>query len=188
VARAVVIRGWPAASVHVDELSFGIVQEHFWGLPWWDRKIALVGVPLRDGEIYFIDGTRMYGLLTQFLPVVELEPCSRSTQLKYATVDLRILRDGPPRNGVRIIGQVVYFKADNQHGSVGIEVAISGPAGTATVTTDQNGIYDLTGLPPGHYAITANAKTMRVGQNRCETYPDWDLKSGDVWGCSLSID
>ncbi|HZS26558.1 MAG TPA: hypothetical protein VFB76_04965 [Candidatus Angelobacter sp.] len=56
--------------MNVGELPFDIVEKQFWGLPWWDKKVILIALPLHDGGIYFVDGTRMQGLLTQFLPVV----------------------------------------------------------------------------------------------------------------------
>jgi len=189
VAKAVVIQGWPARLVDVQLLPFGVVQKHFWGLPWWDRKIVLLAGVVRNGETYFVDGSRMRGLLTQFLPVVEIGPCNRSRAVKYAAVDLRLLQDGPPNNGIRIIGQVTHrFNKGVSDEAPGIEVAITGPAGTTTVTSDQHGIYDLSGLPPGRYAIAANAETKRLGSNRCYLRADRDLEAGDVWGCSLLVD
>jgi hypothetical protein len=182
-ARLVLVKGWPARLLNVNRLPFAIVQEHFWGLPFWDHKIVLVGLPLQAEEPVFIDGTRMHGFLTQFLPVVEVIPCNRSRLLKDAKVDLRVLRDGPPREGVRIIGQVMHF---NGNDAPSTQVAISGPAGTTEVMTDQDGIYDLSGMPPGEYAITANAKPKRIGRNRCASRED--AKSGEVWGCSLQIE
>jgi hypothetical protein len=179
----VVVEGWPARLIYVKRLTFAIVQQHFWGLPWWDHKIVLIGLPLQSAESFFIDGTRMHGILTQFLPVVEVTPCNRGKLLEDAKVDLRILRDGPPHEGVRIIGQVEHF---NRKNVPGLQVTIASPAVTTTVVTDQNGIYDLSGLPPGHYAITANAKPVRVGRNRCDSYEG--VKSGEVWGCTLQIE
>jgi hypothetical protein len=183
-ARLVVIKGWPARLLNVKLLPFAIVQEHFWGLPPWDLRIVLVSLPLEAEELYFFDGTRMHGFLTQFLPVVEIIPCNRTRSLKDAKVDLRVLRDGPPRNGVRIIGQVMHY---NGKDAPGIQVTISGPAGATAVMTDQDGIYDLSGIPPGHYAINANAKPIRIGRNRCELVYE-DLKAGEIWGCSLQIE
>jgi hypothetical protein len=183
-ARLVVVEGWPARLLNVRWLPFAIVQQHFWGLPWWDHKVVLVGLPLRPAGPFFIDGTRMQGLLTQFLPVVEVKPCNRSRLLKDAKVDLRLVHDGPPRTGVRIIGQVQHY---NTTEAPGIQVVIASPSVTTTVITDQDGIYDLSGLPPGHYAIAANARPKRVGRNRCAMVYD-DLKAGEVWGCTLQIE
>lgn len=182
-ARLVIVEGWPARLLNVKRLPFAIVQKHFWGLPFWDHKIVLVGLPLQDAGPFFIDGTRMHGLFTQFLPVVEIVRCNRSRLLKDAKVDLRVLSDGPPRKGVRIIGKVMHYNAKD---SPGIQVTIASAGITTAVTTDQDGIYDLSGLPAGHYAVTANAKPIRVGRNRCESYED--LKSGEVWGCTLQIE
>ena len=182
-ARLVVVEGWPARLMNVERLPFAIVQQHFWGLPWWDHKIVLVGLPLQAAGPFFIDGTRMHGLLTQFLPVVEIIRCNRSRLLEDAKVDLRVLRDGPPHKGVRIIGRVMHY---NGKDATSIPVTVSGTAVTTIFSTDQDGIYDLSGLPPGHYAVTANAKPVRIGRNHCESYED--MKPGEVWGCNLQIE
>lgn len=186
IAKVVLVRGWPATLMNVGEFRFGIVEEQFWGLPRWDKKIILIALPLQQGETYFIDGTRMQGLLTQFLPVVEVISCNRTNLLKYATVDLRALHDGPPRSGVRIIGEVKHGRQGEQ--AVGVKVLISGPHGITATKTDKEGIYDVTGLPAGPYTIIAEAKPLRFGGDRCQTYADFDLKSGDVWGCELVIE
>jgi hypothetical protein len=188
VARTIVVQGWPARLLNVDELPFGIVEKPFWGLPWWDQKIVLIGIPLLDRESYFVDGTRMHGFLTQFLPIIELRPCSRTNVLRNAAVDMRVLNDGPPRVGVRIIGRVVHWglAGSLSEGAVGVEVSISGLHGSTTVKTDEHGIYEVSGLPPGRYVIVANTGSRTLGVNRCATYEDVDLKPGDVWGCDFS--
>jgi hypothetical protein len=186
IARAVVVRGWPAKLMNVEELPFGIVEKQFWGLPGWDKKIILITLPLHDGEVYFVDGRRMQGLLTQFLPVVEVVPCNRTRLLKDATVDLRVLHDGPPRNGVRIIGKVMHDRPWNE--APGVKVLITGPHGTTTTETDKEGIYDVMGLPAGPYTIIADAKPLRLGRNRCQIYADAGVKSGAIWGCELVIE
>ncbi|HZS26559.1 MAG TPA: hypothetical protein VFB76_04970 [Candidatus Angelobacter sp.] len=106
--------------------------------------------------------------------------------LKDAAVDLRVLHDGPPRDGVRIIGEVRRGRYWEKS-AAGIRVLISGPHGITTTETDQKGIYDVTGLPAGSYTIIADAEPLRPGRNRCQTYADADLKSGDIWGCELVI-
>lgn len=186
-AKAVVVRGWPVRLMNVGELPFGIVEKQFWGLPAWDKKIILIALPLHDGEVYFVDGRRMQGLLTQFLPVVEVSSCNRTRLLKDAAVDLRVLHDGPPRDGVRIIGEVKRGR-HWEKAAAGIRVLISGPHGITTTETDQEGIYHVTGLPAGPYTIIAYAKPFRLGTNRCQTYRDADLKSSEIWGCELAIE
>lgn len=128
----------------------------------------------------------MQGLLTQFLPVVKVIPCNRTNLLKYATVDLRVLHDGPPRDGVRIIGEVRRGR-HWEKAAAGIRVLISGPNGMTTTETDKEGIYDVTGLPAGPYTIVADTKPLRPESNRCETYADAGLKSGAIWCCELAI-
>jgi hypothetical protein len=170
----------------LDELSFGVVEQQFWGLPAWDKRIILIAVPLHHGEVYFVDGRRMPGLLTQFLPVVEVSSCNRTRLLKDATVDLRVLHDGPPRDGVRIIGEVK--RGRHWEKAAGVKVLISAPNGITTTETDKEGIYDVTGLPAGPYTIIADAKPLRPESSRCQTYADADLKSGAIWGCELVIE
>jgi hypothetical protein len=54
------------------------VQEQFWGLSWWDRKVVIILVSARGdraapprGEIDFVDGRGLPGSLTRFLPIYE---------------------------------------------------------------------------------------------------------------------
>lgn len=91
--------------------GLAVVREHFWGLPSWNSRFVLIahwGIghnPL-DGSTYFIDGHRSTGLLTRFLPIVEIAHCGRSRLVDHAALDVRMLRDGPSQKAVRVVGQV----------------------------------------------------------------------------------
>jgi hypothetical protein len=65
----------------------------------------------------------------------------------------------------------------------GVAVVIEGPAGAISTTTDHEGIYDVTGLPPGHYSIRVPS-SRRHGS--CQDVSEQGLKSGDVGGASYS--
>jgi hypothetical protein len=184
------ISAWPLRMIGIDYLPYGIVKEHFWGLHWWERKFVLLTLPLHQNVIFFIDGRAMSGFLTRFLPVVELMPCTRTKPLDQATEDMRVLHNGPPRTGVRIIGTVIHThsKPNAPREAMGMEVTITGPTGPIKIKTDKQGIYDVSGLPPGAYsAVVTEEGAILRGDNNCRTYPDQDLKSGDIWGCRLLI-
>jgi hypothetical protein len=68
-----------AGGTHLDP-RFGTwsvmrVRQKFWGIPWWAHNIVIVrGFRVEKGE-YFVDARRSQGLLTHFLPMVDLYPC-----------------------------------------------------------------------------------------------------------------
>jgi len=87
----------------------------------------------------------------------------RSRQTKYAANDLLYLRQLPTsEKRTRISGIIEYLKSDSEKGitytaSKGVKLKIIGEQRTAEVYTDQNGIYEFYGLPPGEYLIKLEA-------------------------------
>lgn len=166
VARPLHSWGSPWALLHVEHV--------YWGLPRWMRGIVFVRGYFKEtdkGQQYFVDAVRNDGALTRFLPVVDFYRCCHTTLLKYAEVDLRIVRDGPPKSGVRIIGRV-YDLRDSKGGMAVQDspILVTGTTGPISTRTDKDGVYDFRDLPPGHYSI-------RVGPRDHGS----DLKTGDVW-------
>lgn len=159
-------RGCPWALLRVEHI--------YWGLPRWMSGMVIVRGYFREtdkDQEYFVDAYRSDGVLTRFIPVVEFYPCCHTTLLKNAEVDLRVLQDGPPKSGVRIIGRVYDLRATNRGAFVpDSPILVTGPAGPISTLTDKAGIYDLRDLPPGHYS-------MRVGLRDYGA----DLKTGDIW-------
>jgi len=111
------------------------VEHVYWGLPHWMRWIVFVRGYFKDtdkGQEYLVDAHRSEGALTRFLPVVEFYPCCHTVPLSYAQVDLRVLHDGPPKSGVRIIGRV-YRVLGGKPGWMfiqGVPVTVTGPVGS----------------------------------------------------------
>ncbi len=167
VARPLHLWGSPWALLHVEHV--------YWGLPRWMKGIVLVRGYFKEtdkGQQYFVDAVRNDGALTRFLPVVDFYRCCHTTLLKYADVDLRIVRDGPPKSGVRIIGRVYDLRGSKRGMAVpDSPIMVTGPAGPISTLTDKDGVYDFRDLPPGHYSI-------RVGPRDHGA----DLKTGDIWG------
>jgi hypothetical protein len=139
--------------------------------------------PIRTGRRqYFIEGSRSHGVLTRFLPVIEPAPCGRTGTREYAAVTLRVLHDGPPKSGVRLIGRVYKGDRVNRSPVPGGGVAIDGPPGTIVSATDAHGICDATGLSRGRYTLHL---AMKDGSGR--TYYGVessvvDLKAGEIGG------
>jgi hypothetical protein len=161
------------------------VQHQYWGLPWWSSKIVfLANGAFENGREYFVDGDRS-SLVSQMVPLVHIGTCTRSAPLERADIDLGILQDGPPKSGVRIVGRVLRQPVGRPQEVVsGTKVQISGPGERLFVTSDEKGIYDAAGLPPGHYSLSAGSdevdfQALLSIQNT--------LKSGDVWGRTLWV-
>jgi protocatechuate 3,4-dioxygenase beta subunit len=49
----------------------------------------------------------------------------------------------------------------------------TGPGGSTVFTTDTNGIYDIAGLPPGHY-------TIELAQPDWHPVNTYDLADGEI--------
>jgi hypothetical protein len=87
--------------------AIGLVQERFWGLPWWSPSLVFLTTHVFwEGETYFIDGERDSRLVNRFLPIVEAGPCTHTASVAEAGIELRVLREGPSPGGVRILGRV----------------------------------------------------------------------------------
>lgn len=192
VARVVYLIG-PTAPYQGHQRSaaaLAIVQEYFWGLPSWNHRwIFLSDSLFEKGDKLLVVGKLQNGIITRFFSFVSVAPCNRTAPIEYREVDLRVMRDGPPKTGVRVIGLVTRFgDYTNQAGVPGTKVIIEGPSGTTTAISDQHGIYDVSGLPPGHYLVHADVFDKRWNEYQsCGDREGNNLKEGDVWGCTLSI-
>jgi hypothetical protein len=77
------------------------------GLPWWIPRIVLLTERIfQEGQSYFIDGSRSYLLLPHFLPIIEANFCTRTWRVEDAAIELRLLREAPGPEEMRIIGIV----------------------------------------------------------------------------------
>ena len=100
---------------------------------------------------YLIEGHRSDGALLRFLPIIEPVPCGRTQPANDAAVALRILHEGPPKTGVRLVGRVYEEKSKKPVPGVGI--SIEGPPGTIISVTDMQGVYEVNGLSAGRYTV-----------------------------------
>jgi len=189
IAKAVYVgridRKYAAKSGHeMGYWALAKVQHRYWGLPWWSSRIVLLSNGgFEKGEEYFVDGDRS-SLISSFVPIVNIGTCSRSAPLQRADVDLRILRDGTPVSSVRIIGRVVRQRLGQPpEFAQGVVVDITGPKGATVWKTDERGIYDANGLPPGHYSLSLEPSAQLDYMQHWST--EHDLKVGDVWGETL---
>ena len=166
------------------EWAVASVDQHFWGLPLSARKLVFLRpVLIEEGKPYLIEGHRPKGLLTRFLPILDIY-CSRTKPLQSAGIDLRLLSDGSPRSSGRIIGLTETFIQNPCCSGRRIPngtVVIAGPSGSAITRSDAAGIYDLPSLPPGHYELSVTDQKSPNPQCR------FDLKLGDVEECILVV-
>lgn len=109
--------------------GIAVVKELFWGLPKGEKLGLIAHWGLKQnalgGETYFIDGHRSTGLITRWLPIVEITQCGRTNPLDRATLDLQILREVPGAEGVHLVGQVT---GERHKPRPGVKVVINGPA------------------------------------------------------------
>jgi hypothetical protein len=141
--------------------------------------------PEDKSEQYFVEGVRGRGVFTRFLPVFEPFNCGHTARLDDAGVALRVLHDGPPSSGGRLIGRVYAGLRSGLRNPVpGVSVLVKGPAGSVVSVTDAQGIYDFVGLQPGHYTVEPLTTFMK-GRNLSVGL---DLKPGDVEDYSLYLE
>ncbi len=159
------------------------IRHGFWGLPWWGPGLVIVRGYFKRGEKteYLVDGRRSQGLLTHFLPFVDSYPCCHTQSIDRAVADLRALKDGPPKTGVHILGTVYTDMFVTSEPARNVELIVTGPSGSISSTTDQQGIYDVPGLPPGHYSVEVKCKNLRSYRYKAEG----DVSSGQIWGATL---
>ena len=164
------------------------VQDRFWGLPSMaPHFVFLTDGLFWEGETYFIDGRRAQGFLTRHLPIVEARPCGRSGPLVDTTLELRVLREEPPASGTRIVGFVRKHELfvggltpPAAHTSIaGAKISVTGPSGITVVTTDQEGIYEVNGLPPDNYRL-------RLALPDSQIAPDNQVEKRELIGNRLS--
>lgn len=161
--------------------SIARVEQRFSGVPSWFPSVIILRnffKPGDQGQRFFVQGQRSEGFLSRFLPIIQQLPCGHTKHLDDAEVAVRVLRDGAPRNGIRIIGQVLMgngYDAQSQARKpiAGANILVHGPTGSTILVTNATGIYDATGLPPGHYRVEL------VNQPQHKAY-DFDLQTGAV--------
>lgn len=190
--RNSVFTGRVLRSFRSPKLGLELMEEHgalvrvekgFWGLPRWHRTLAIVLVstsadwdPFRAGEMYFVDADRLDGALTRFLPIFRDHRCTRTAPIKDAEIELRVLRDGLPSSGLRILGQTIRLRQQSNSNYYSVEkvphvnVTIEGwrPRAQFSAISDENGVYDLSGLPLAGYRVgTADETGKMHWENYC---------------------
>jgi len=179
-------------SKNYEPWTIGLVQRRYWGLPWWTPRLVVLGhsAPyLRKGGEYFIDADRNGGRFSAIFPYLEFRCGSRTKPLSDAPLELRLLDEGPPKSGVRIIGRTIRrFGVGEWRSAVNVTVRITGPGGAISTITDQHGIYDVIGLPAGHYSVRSDPEDDADAFPR-ENYErrEGDLKAGDIWGRDVLV-
>ncbi len=181
---------WQPSDEHMP-WSIALVEHRYWGLPWWVPNLVLIGHGrgfFKEGAEYCTDGDRP-GYRVPSSYVGDFDCGNRTRLLSQAGLETRLLNDGPPRTGVRIIGRTYRLSSEGKHHlHGGVKVEITGPESTVFSISDQDGIYDAVGLPPGHYSIRADSADDADTDSR-EHYErsEGELKAGDVWGRDVFV-
>jgi len=123
---------------------------------------------------YFVEGQRSYAPFARVLPIIEPLDCGHTKSLEDAAVEVRVLRDGPPKSGIRLIGKVCKRDGCCSISCTpvpGIGVSIDGPDGKMELVTDPRGVYDVIKTLPGRYTIGSATAYETI---------ETELKMGDV--------
>jgi hypothetical protein len=142
--------------------------------------------PDDKSERYFVESNRSRNALVRFLPVFEPTRCGHTAHWDDAGVALRVLHDGPPTSGGRLIGRVYAgsgMLAALHNPRSGVSVLVKGAAMSSISVTDADGIYDFVSLPPGRY--TVEPLTATSGRNLAVGF---DLRLGEVEDRSLFLE
>lgn len=140
------------------------VERRFSGEPWLGSDLVILRGGFRrkdNGRRYFMEGYRSSGF-ARVLPIITPTQCSHTALLDRAGVDVRILMDGPPKSGARLIGAVGGCSLYDPR--PGVSIRVDGPATSFDLVTDKQGIYDAKDLPSGIYTIHEPGGTISTVQ------------------------
>jgi hypothetical protein len=166
------------------------IEERFSGMRRWDPGMVILRgqfKPSDKSKRYFVEGSRSETAFTHLLPVMEPVPCGRTGLRDRAAVAIRILHDGPPKSGARLIGRVYRVNWPSQTPLSGVPISIDGPAGDVIAVTDGDGIYDLNGIPPGQYKLHLLIRDTHVETSYITESPRVDLKVGNINGADFFV-
>ncbi len=146
--------------------SFARTQERF-----GQRSFAVPRFVILRGDFEAADQSPEYfvesaggsnTVLGHLLPVAEPSDCGHTAPLQDAGAWIRVLREGAPKSGSRLIGRVyigVPYDHRRRKPAPGTYVSLEGANGTVVSVADTDGVYDFTGLPSGSYTLRATATT-----------------------------
>lgn len=170
--------------------SIARVEERFSGSSWWPSNIVILRGIFKATDAsdeYFVEGDRSVGALTRFLPLIERLDCGHTGTRDYAAVAIRILRDGAPKSGVRLIGRVYTDDRVNRLPAPGVGISMEGPSKSIISSTDGDGIYDATALPPGRYTLHLAANDASGHSAFGTKTPVFELKAGEIGGTDFYL-
>lgn len=164
-----------------------LVKKTFWGLSRSDRGLGILLIsrfydrnPFQ-ADMYFVEADRLDGSLTRFLPIFRDHSCTRTAPLQDAEIQLRVLRDGLPSNGIRILGETVGERQKEKNSNsyylervphVNVTIEGFGRDKPFSAVSDENGVYDISGLPPGGYRAGFKDESGKMHWNQYCCNPD----------------
>ena len=134
------------------------------------RSFAVPGFLILRGGFETADQSREYfvestggsnTVLGHLFPVFEPYDCGHTSPLEDAGAWIRILREGAPKSGARLIGRVyvgVRYDRRGRKPAPGMNVSLEGAKGTITTVADDDGVYDFTSVPSGTYTLGHEAQ------------------------------
>ena len=144
----------------IADKVLAVVQQRYWGLPWYWPSVVLIESSRFCGGILFVDQDYLVSGWPVGYGRIEVNECSRTQRLDAAPVDLRTMDGshcaGP---GGSILG---HTHRGNDRGldprAPDIPLTFLDESGKKfTTRSDRDGVYELNHLPPGSYTVESLA-------------------------------
>jgi hypothetical protein len=149
------------------------VEKRFSVKPWLGSDLVILRGAFKredNGRRYFMEGLRRSSAFAWVLPIITPTHCSHTSRLDRAGVDVRLLVDGRPQFGARLIGVVSGCRLQDPR--PGVSIRVDGPASSFRLVTDSVGIFDASELPPGPYTLhlpDGTSSSVQLSEGNIET-------------------
>ncbi len=188
-ARVVVPIGaaWRRGDKRFSEFALAIVNERFWGLPWyWPKVVILEGHYPCDnavtiGKDHLVSGRKLrYG-------VVDISGCSRTWPIEFAQVDLRTIKgshcNGPGGTVIGLVHAGLRQSDERPIPYLNQAVTLYDESNQSKRSlTDKDGIFEFRGLAPGKYGVETSIAGQKKPSRTIAT-----VKEGQCVDASLAI-
>jgi hypothetical protein len=187
----------------ISDKVLAVVQERYWGLPWYWPSIVIIETSSFCGGILFVDQDYFVSGWPIGYGRIEVNECSRTQRLNTVPVDLRTM-DGShcASPGGAILGHT-YRQNENARASrvPNVLLTLFDESGKKfTTQSDHDGVYELTHLPPGSYTVEsladknkyASSYGVNVEQGVCIDMPvtlrDYSVRGRFLPGLTVTVE